>query len=238
MSEWHAKRFWKAAHVVEEPTGFGIALDARPVRTPGRLPLIVPTRALAQALAAEWDAQDDRIDPGRMPLTRAANSALEKVAPQQAEVAAMLAAYADADLTCYRADAPVALVRRQAEAWDPLLDWAAEAYGARLIPVQGVIHQPQNPVALQNLAEPLKTMSAFQLTGIHDLVSLSGSLIIGLAAISGLHPPPDLWTRSRIDEDWQIEQWGEDAEAAKMAEGKRRAFMDGLHFYDLSTKIS
>ncbi len=238
MSEWRARRFWKEARVVAEADGFGIALDDRPVRTPGKLPLRVPTRALARALAAEWDAQEGRIDPGAMPLTRAANSAIEKVAPQHEAVAAMLAAYGDTDLTCYRADRPEGLVRQQSEAWDPLLDWAASRYGARLIPVQGVMHQPQNATALQRLEAPVLGMTAFQLAGFHDLVSLSSSLIIGLAAVEGLFPADDLWARSRIDEDWQIHQWGEDAEAARAAATEKRAFLDGLEFFRLSSQKS
>jgi len=238
MSEWKAKRFWTDACVVDCAPGFGIELDGRPVRTPGKSLLVVPTRALAQAITAEWDAQTGKVDPETMPLTRTANSAMEKVAPQKSEVAILLAAYGDTDLTCYRAEAPEELVRRQIEAWDPLLDWAAETYHARLIPVQGVIHRAQTETALCNLTKPLMEMSEFELAGFHDLVSLTGSLIIALATIQGLHSAETLWSTSRIDEDWQAQQWGADDEAQAMAEGKRRAFLDGLSFYRLSAENS
>ena len=142
MTEWKARRFWKSVTVEPLDEGFGIRLDDRPVRTPGKLALRVPTRALAQEIAEEWELQDGVIDPLSMPFTRAANSAVEKVAPQRAEVAAMLAGYGDSDLLCYRAAAPDELVARQAAAWDPLLDWAKTRHGARLIPVQGVMYKP------------------------------------------------------------------------------------------------
>ncbi|MDO7630939.1 MAG: ATP12 family chaperone protein, partial [Loktanella sp.] len=132
MSLLKQKRFWKAAAVVERDGGFGVALDARAVNTPNKTPLILPTRIMAEAIAVEWDAQVDKIDPLTMPVTRGANSAIDKVAPQQAEVVADLANYGDSDLLCYRAAGPVELVTRQAEKWDPVLDWAEGTFGTRL----------------------------------------------------------------------------------------------------------
>lgn len=233
MSEWKARRFWTAAQVDRHADGFTVRLDGRIVKTPGKRDLTVPTEPLAREIAAEWDAQDGTIDPRSMPFTRAANSAIEKVAPQHAEVADMLAAYGDSDLTCYRADSPQGLVDRQAAAWDPLLDWADATFGARLIPVEGVMHQPQNPAALHRLAAEVHAMDNWQLTGLHDLVALSGSLVIGLAATRGAWPPEELWERSRIDETWQAEQWGTDAEAAALAEEKRTDFLRAHGFFSL-----
>ncbi len=224
MSEWAARRFWTAAHVERVGAGFGVRLDGRPVRTPGKAELAVPTEALAREIAREWDAQDGVIDPRTMPLTRAANSAIERVAPQRRAVAEMLAGYADSDLTCYRADTPDELVARQQAAWDPLIDWAEDVFGARLIPVVGVMHQPQSPRALARLGAEVDRFGAFELTGLHDLVALSGSLVIGLAASREAFALDDLWQRSRIDETWQQERWGEDDEAAEMAEAKRQGF--------------
>ena len=238
MSDWKARRFWKLATVEPADAGFAVHLDGRPVRTPAKSLLAVPTKALALAIAAEWDAQAKIVDPRTMPITRAANSAIDKVVPKQADVTQMLAEYGDADATCYRAHTPEGLVQRQTAAWDPLLDWADEVFQARLIPVVGVIYQPQNPKALQRLSEPVQQMTPFQLAGFHDLVTLSGSLIIGLATARGLLPPEDLWQRSRIDELWQQDQWGLDDEAAAMAEGKRLSFMQGLEFYRLSAENS
>lgn len=234
MSEWKPKRFWKAAHVVAMDAGFAVHLDSRPVRTPAKALLDLPTEALAQAIAAEWQALAKAIDPAAMPITRAANAAIDKVTAQHSEVAEMLAAYGDTDLTCYRAAQPKELADRQAGAWDPLLDWAADRYDARLIPVEGVIHQPQSATALARLAAPLRAMTPFELTAMHDLVSLSGSLIIGLAASADAVPVQDLWARSRIDEDWQAEQWGADDEAAAQTAQKRRAFLEAARFLALS----
>lgn len=234
MSGWKARRFWTRATVAEVVGGFSVRLDDRPVRTPAKAPLVVPTAAMAQAIASEWQAQEKTVDPATMPVTRAANAAVDKVGPQRAEVAGMLAAYADADLTCYRAATPAALVERQASAWDPLLDWAARRYGARLIPVEGVVHAAQPRRSLERLAVPVHRMTAFELTGFHDLVCLSGSLIIALAATNRLFPLSDLWQRSRIDEIWQEEQWGVDEDAAAAAASKRRAFLDGYAFYAMS----
>lgn len=234
MTEWAAKRFWTGAEVAPaEAGGFTVTLDGRAVKTPAKAPLVLPTRALAEAVAAEWQAQGEKIDPGTMPVTRAANSAIDKVTPQHAEVVEMLAAYGGTDLLCYRAEAPEALAARQAQAWDPLLDWAAETYDARLNVGAGVMHIPQPADALRKLRAPVAAMTPFELAGFHDLVALSGSLVIALATVAGVAPPEELWAASRIDETWQEEQWGTDAEAAEQAETKRRAFLAAQRFYAL-----
>ena len=137
MSEWAPRRFYKDATVETAEGGFIVHLDGRPLRTPGKAPLVVPSRGIAEAMAEEWRAQDEKIDPRTMPFTRTANSAIDKVAPQHPEVADMLAEYGDSDLLCYRAESPAELVARQAERWDPLLDWAAREMGARLEPRAG-----------------------------------------------------------------------------------------------------
>ena len=160
MSEWKAKRFWKEATAREETGGFGIFLDGRPVRTPAKRALVVPTPGFAEAVAAEWNAQHEVIDPNSMPFTRSANAALDKVAVQHAEVAQLLAAYGDSDLLCYRAEHPQALVARQAEQWDPMLDWAETALGARLEARAGVMHVPQDPAALDRLSQRVHAMTA------------------------------------------------------------------------------
>lgn len=235
MSGRGQKRFWKATAAVPDGDGFSVELDGRRVRTPARAALRLPTMAMAEAIAAEWDAQVEVIDPLSMPVMRSANAAIDKVRHQHAEVAEMLAAYGDADLLCYRAEAPVGLVARQAEQWDPALDWAREVLGARLIPRAGVMHQPQDAAALTVLAAPIHRMSDFQLAGFHDLVSLSGSLILGFAAVNNWRDAEDIWTLSRLDELWQEEQWGSDEEASRQAETRRRAFMHAKRFYDLGT---
>lgn len=231
MAEWAAKRFWKETTVSEGPEGFEVHLDGRSVRTPAKAPLIVPTRALAEMIAAEWDAQEAEIDPNTMPATRGANAAIDKVAVQKAEVADMLADYGDSDLLCYRAEHPKELVAQQQEAWDPLLDWAATHLGATLEPRAGIMHAPQSAQALQILRAKTHDFSSFELAAFHDLVSLSGSLILGFAVTERRLEPEEAWGVSRIDEDFQIAQWGEDEEEAEAAEIKRRSFLQAALFY-------
>ncbi|SFE30981.1 ATP12 family chaperone protein [Roseivivax sediminis] len=234
MSEWAAKRFWTAAEAVAQGAGHSVELDGRAVKTPSKAPLVVPSRAMAEAVAAEWRAQGERIDPMSMPVTRGANAAIDRVRVQHAEVADMLADYGDSDLLCYRAEAPAELVSRQAAAWDPLLDWAGDTFGARLSPRTGIMHEAQDPEALARLRREVHALDAFDLTAFHDLVSLSGSLVIGLAAERGAHDPEALWAASRIDETWQEELWGADEEAADVAAKKRGAFLDAVRFLALA----
>lgn len=234
MSGWRAKRFWKAASVEGGGDGFAVQLDGRPLRTPAKAALVVPTRAMATAIAAEWDAQGDDVDPRTMPVTRSANAAIDKVRPQHAEVAALIADYGGTDLLCYRADAPPALIARQAAAWDPLLDWAAGALGARLVVTQGVIPVAQPGAALDALMDQVAALSAFELAALHDLVSITGSLVLGLAVARGRISGQEAWDIARIDETWQIEQWGADEEAAEEAALKRAALLDAERFWHLA----
>ena len=234
MAEWTAKRFWKEASVVEAGTGFTVLLDGRNLRTPVKSELIVPTRAMAEAIADEWRAQGEKIDPLTMPTTRSANAAIDKVDPMHAEVTELVAAYGDTDLLCYRADHPDELVQRQNAAWDPLLEWAATELSAPLKTRTGITHVEQDAIVLASLANRVAELTAFQLAAFHDLVGMSGSLIIGFAVTHKLLPVPELWRCSRIDEDWQIEQWGEDEEANSTAEGKRVGFEHAAKFYFLT----
>ncbi len=227
------KRFWSDVGVIEDDGGFGVALDGRPVRTPGKSHLTLPTRALADALAQEWRDQDDTVDPATMPLTRAANSAVDRVAAQFEDVLAMLVEYGETDLLIYRADRPDALAQRQADAWDPWIDWANTALGVRLTPVVGVIPQAQDPGNQTRFRSALAPQTPLALTGIHDLVTLSGSLVLGLAVARGALAADEGWTLSRIDETWQAEQWGRDAEAEEAAERKRAEFLQARKLLDL-----
>lgn len=234
MSDWKPKRFWKDSAVVEAGGGFTVELDGRRVKTPAKAALFLPTRAMAEAVAQEWDAQDKVVDPASMPYTRSANAAIDKVHHQHGEVADMLADYGDSDLLCYRAEHPAALTERQAEHWDPALDWAAETLEARLLTVSGVVHQPQPAAPLERLRARVHDMSDFHLAAFHDLVSLSGSLILGFAAAMNWREADAIWRISRLDELWQEEQWGEDEEAREQAELKRQAFLHAKRFYDVS----
>jgi chaperone required for assembly of F1-ATPase len=234
MTEWRMKRFWSEARPAPAEGGWAIALDGKPVNTPARAPLVVPTEALAEAMAEEWRRQEEAVDPGAMPLTRAANSAIDKVGPQFDRVAEMLADYAGTDLVSYRADSPEALADAQAEAWDPLMDWARSALRAPLVATAGILPVAQPAHALGALRGEVERQDSFALTALHDLVTLSGSLVIGLAAQAEVLPAEDLWERSRVDEAWQERQWGRDAEAAEANARKRAAFLDAARFHALS----
>lgn len=234
MSEWRIRRFWTHAQAVEQHGGYGVMLDQRPVRTPAKAGLVVPTRRMAEAIAQEWNAQDGPVDPATMPFCRSANAAIDKVGPQHGEVADLLGDYGDADLLCYRAESPRALVDRQASQWDPALDWAADALGARLVAVPGLMHKPQDPAAVSLLRARVHGFDAFQLAAFHDLVSLSGSLVLGFAAALDWRPAERIWKLSRLDNIWQEEQWGHDEEARDQAEIKRQAFLHAKRFFYLS----
>ncbi len=234
MSEWDAKRFWNEATVAETAKGYTVHLDGRPVRTPAKVPVILPTSALAGAIAEEWDAQEGKIRPASMPVTRAANAAIDKVAHQHAEVARMLADYGDSDLLCYRAESPAELAARQAEAWDPLLDWAESDLSARLGVRTGVMPRAQDPQTLARLHREVRMLDFWALTAFHDLVGISGSLIIGFAALRDIYPAQALWQVSRVDEVWQQEQWGRDEDAERVARAKATDFLNAKRFHDLS----
>ena len=236
MTEWKARRFWKAADVRPQGDGWEVVLDDRPLRTPGKLPLILPTEALARAIAAEWDAQTDVIDPNRMPLTRAANSAVEKVTPQFHDVTSMLGDYGGTDLLSYRASEPEALTRMQAVGWDPLIDWAATELRAPLRITHGVIPVPQDPAVLLKLQAEIASLDAFALTALHDLVTLPGSLILGLAVLRGRLDAETAWKLARIDEEFQADRWGRDEDADLAAQGRLEAMRNAERFYRLSRR--
>lgn len=236
MSEWKAKRFWKSATAETVEDGWAVHLDGRAVRTPAKAILTLPTHALAADIAAEWDAQTDVIDPGTMPLTRAANSAIDKVIPQRAAIIDMLAEYGDTDLLCYRAEKPEELITRQAQGWDPLLEWAAQTFGVRFAVAAGVMHVAQSAQVSSAMKAALNEADPFALTALHDLIMLSGSLVLALAVVHGRLSVEDAWDLSRIDENWQQEKWGADAEEAKVVQGKRTQFLNAKALFDLSRR--
>jgi chaperone required for assembly of F1-ATPase len=226
VSGWGPRRrFWRAARVRPEAGGFAVDLDDRALRTPAGRPLVLPTEALARAVAAEWDALGAEIDPERLPLTRAANSAIDRVADRREAVIDAIAGYGGSDLICYRAEAPAGLAARQAAGWDPWLAWGDRALGAPLDPVNGVMPRPQPAPSLAALRAAVAAEDAFGLAALHELVSLSGSLVLGLAVARGALDAETAWELSRIDEAWQAEHWGLDAEAEAAAERRRAAFL-------------
>ncbi|MGA8169445.1 MAG: ATP12 family protein [Methylocystis sp.] len=220
------KRFYTQAEASPVAEGFAVLLDGKPVRTPARGALVLPTLALAQALAAEWDAQGEFLDPNAMPLTRLANSAIDGVTPNMAEVAADVAKYAGSDLICYRADGPDSLVRAQAEAWDPLLRFAREKCAARLILCEGVTFHPQPPEALAGIAARIQgyidadAASPFRLAALHAITTLTGSCVVALAVALREIDADAGFAAADVDEDHQMRVWGSDAEA--MARRARR----------------
>ncbi|MCB1396041.1 MAG: ATPase [Rhodobacter sp.] len=235
MSGWAQKRFWKAVEVTEVDGGYAVQLDGRSIKTPAKAALVLPTRALADLLAVEWAAQAEQINPATMPATRAANAAIDKVRGQFHEVAGLLTAYGETDLLCHRADAPAELVARQAAAWDPLLDWSGARFGVRWQVTTGVMPVVQPAETLERLGAHVASYTPFQLTAFHDLVAMPGSLVIGLAAAEGHAPIEALWQASRIDEDWQIEQWGLDDEAEALTVLRRQSFFDAARFFAASS---
>ena len=214
------RRVYRKAEAVERETdgpggGFGVALDGRGVRTPGKAPLSLPTLALAEAIATEWRDQGDNVVPATMPMMQLAATAIDRVVPQPDAVAGEIAGFGASALLCYRADGPAELAARQAKAWQPMLDWAAGKYGARLILAEGVVPVAQPEDALARLDAAVRAFDAFRLAPLHVLVSITGSLILGLAVLEGEIWADDAFQRARIDEDWQAKHWGADAEAAK-----------------------
>lgn len=208
------KRFYKDVATGETADGFAILLDGRPVKTPAKRSLTLPTREAADLVAAEWDAQKEVIDPVRMPLTRLVNSALDGVAAEVDAVFDDIVNYAGTDLLCYRAETPQSLVDAQAAKWDPILYWAAEELGARFILAQGVIHQSQPQPAISAFAETLhKYRTPLELAALHTITTLTGSALLALAFAEGKIGAEEAWHAAHADEDWNIEQWGGDAEA-------------------------
>ena len=227
------KRFWKSAAVVEAPGGFAVELDGRRVKTPARAELMVPTLQLADAIAQEWNECADKVDPRGMPLTGLANAAIDRVAPDHVAFAAGLARYGESDLTCYRAEGPETLVQRQAESWDVLLGWARRRYDVDFACQRGVMHVPQPEETVRKLGHAVASLDAFHLAGMSPLVTIGGSLIAGLAVVERMMPPAEAWEAVSLDERWQTEQWGIDAEAEAALDARRKAFLAGARFLEL-----
>lgn len=226
------KRFWQDVMV---DTELCVRLDGKPVHTPGRLPLVLPTDALAEAVADEWRAVDGEIDPRAMPLTGLANAAIERVAADPALFADNLAAYAESDLLCYRADAPPDLAARQAAAWDPPLAWATQRYDVHFTLAAGVMHVAQPEATIERLSVAVAVRDAFELAGLSPIVTITGSLVLGLALIERAMTAGDVWAAANLDEDWQAEQWGVDPLAVQAREVRRAEFDAAVRFLSLAT---
>jgi chaperone required for assembly of F1-ATPase len=212
------RRFYERAAVAATADGYAVRLDDKPVRTPAGRVLAAPTLALARAIAAEWEAQRDVIDPGKMPLTRLANSIIDGVSDRPDAVAAEVQKYLASDLVCYRATSPPGLVEKQARLWDPILDWASEALGAHFSLGKGVIHVAQ-PAAALAAARAAIPNDPWRLGAVHTVMTLTGSALIALALFHARLTAEEAWQAAHVDEDWNTEQWGRDELALE-----RRAF--------------
>lgn len=208
------KRFYKEVTVVAGGEGHEVRLDGRAIKTPARHLLAVPSAALAEALAAEWMAQEETIKPDTMPMTRLANSAIDGVMERRTEVVSDLAGYAETDLICYWAEHPRDLVARQAHGWRPLIDWAAERFGAALQANAGVMPQPQSAEAVAALCQVVEDLEPFHLAALHMLTTAMGSLVLALAVAERRLDAETAFDLAEIDERYQREQWGEDSEAS------------------------
>jgi chaperone required for assembly of F1-ATPase len=207
------RRFYKEVSVAED---FRVLLDGRPIKTPMRATLALPTRMLAEAVAEEWRGQGEKIAPETLPLTKLANTAIDRVVGREEVVIDQILAYAN-DLLCYRAEAPADLVARQNEGWNPLLDWAAERYGARLFTRVGIAHIAQPEEAVEAFRHTLAGHDPFVLTALHAAATLCGSLVLALALADGRLGAEEAFALSHLDERYQAEKWGADGEAAKRA---------------------
>ena len=227
------RRFYSEATISPAGDSFRVLLDQRAVRTPARAILEVPSEGLAVAIAEEWNGQGKQVDPRSMALTGLANAAIDRIAPDPEAFAHSLALFGESDLLCYRAQAPQRLVDRQAERWDPIIAWARRRYDIDLEVVCGVIHRPQSSAALNQLRHAVHARSPFELAGLSPIVTVSGSLVIALALAEGGVDLATAWAAASLDEAWQIEKWGEDSEAVKALEARRRDFEAGCRFLTL-----
>jgi chaperone required for assembly of F1-ATPase len=217
------KRFYSEVTTAFGESGYQIMLDRRPIRTPSRAIVTAPSAQLAEAIAGEWRAQIETIDPTSMPLTRLANSVTEGVTGREQDVAADIVKYLGTDLLCYRAGHPSELVARESEAWDGVLFWASEALGAHFILAQGLIHAAQPESAVRAAAAALPA-EAWPLAGCHVVTTITGSALLALALWHGARTADQVWTAAHVDEDWNIEQWGVDEESAHRRAAHRRDF--------------
>ncbi len=209
------KRSYKAADVAPAGGGYGVTLDGKPLRTPAKAPLTVPSRALAEAVAAEWRAQGEEIELAALPLTRLASTGIDLVTPRRAEVAAEVARYAGTDLVCYRAGHPPQLARRQHAAWQPLIDWATLRYDAALEVTVGVVPIAQPVASLRALAAAVGAYPPLELAALHLATAACGSLVLALALLEGRLDAEEAFAAAQLDESFEIELWGEDAELAQ-----------------------
>jgi len=233
MSWANAKRFFENSRIEATNGGYAVTLDGRTINTPGGVPFIVAHEGLASAVAAEWDAQEKIIHPETMPLTGFCCTTIDTVATGRIAILDQLLKYAESDLLCYRADQPEDLRNHQDSHWQPLLDWAAETYGAQLNVTSGVLPVDQPLEAIANLRSPVESLDDYQLTVLASVTQAAGSLVIGLCVIAGRLDADAAFEASQLDETWQIKKWGEDSEAANRRTLLHGEIRDAVRFLDL-----
>lgn len=227
------KRIYKTVAVGTADGGFTVLLDGRPVRSPGQRPVVAPSRGLAAAMAAEWEAQTDRVDARAMPMTGFAATVADRVTPQRDFVVGEISAYGGSDLVCYLAEEPAELTARQEAAWRPLREWAETAFGCRLLPTAGVMPVGQAPEALAALRRAVERVPDWELVALHTLTTVTGSLVLGLAVLHGRLDAEAAYDASEVDEAWQRELWGMDREAEQRRRARRREVAEAAKFVEL-----
>ena len=227
------KRFWKSAQAIQNDGSWGVELDGRPLRTPARKPLSVPTQRLAEDIAAEWNAAEDKIDRRAMPLTGLANAAIDRVAPDKKSFASGIAKYAEADLASYRAEGPQGLIDAQAEHWDELLAWGRRRFDVDFRTTNGLLHVDQPPATVERLGHAVSALDPYRLAGLSPLVTIGGSLLAALGVLEEVFTPEWAWESVSVDDRWQLEQWGSDAEAEAALDNRKRDFLVAARFLEL-----
>ncbi|GGB68401.1 ATP12 family chaperone protein [Blastomonas aquatica] len=232
------KRFYKSVAVEPVKGGFALLLDRRPVKTPGRTALILPSAAMSRAVADEWEGQGEEIVISTMPMTGFANAAIDRIAPDPARFVSDIAAYGETDTLCYRADPGDPLAAKQEHEWEPILRWAENRYDIRLIRVAGIVHQPQAMHSLSRLTAVVRAFDPFTLAGLSTIASIGGSLISALAMLENAYAPDVIWRAVCLEELWQEDLWGADAEAEATRALRRTAFDDAYRFCCIARGIS
>ncbi len=230
MSEWRKVRHWSRADVAATADGYAVMLDEQPARTPAGNQLLFPCRQLAEIVSGEWALLEDEVNPAAMPYTLLANTALDRIGPARHEVVTAISNYASSDLLCFRATEPAGLVVRQSNAWDPVIEWAASRFGARLKVGTGVMPLGQEAEVCGLLEAEIERQDRFILAGLSEMVGLTGSILLGLAVLHGRIAPQTGWNHSMIDEDWQAGKWGVDEEAASVRQRRKQSFLSACDF--------
>ncbi len=227
------KRFWSEVRVALRGGMWSVELDAKPLKTPAREALVVPTEALAEAIKSEWSKTVGEVDPRAMPLTGLANAAIDRVVPNAPLFAANLAKYAEADLFCYRAEGPPRLIARQAAEWDAMLGWARRRFDVEFVVTSAILHAAQPPATVARLAHEVAVLDAYRLAALSPLVTIGGSLVAALAVVEDAMPLDTIWSAVSLDERWQIEVWGDDDEAVASLEHRRKDYAAAARFISL-----